>query len=140
MTGGGDRGSAILAAALAMSVLVAAAAIGAGAQLIVGRVAAANAADAAALAAAPVTFRPFGAGGSPRDEAVRFARLNGAEVVRCVCPSDEAVRPRQVEVVVARQIDVLWFGRRTVIASSRAEFDPGALGAAYDVVSDIARS
>ena len=92
-----------------------------------GRLQAAAAADAAALAAAPVTFRPFGAAGSPAEEARRFAGANGARLVAGRCPIDRSWQPRVVEVVVERRVELLGIGSITVRASSRAEFSPAAL-------------
>ena len=91
------------------------------------RLQAAAAADAAALAAAPVTFRPFGATGSPAAEARRLARANGAVLRKCSCPVDRTWRSRVVEVVVERRVALLGLGTITVRASSRAEFAPVAL-------------
>jgi hypothetical protein len=88
---------------------------------------AASAADAAALASAPVTFRPFGATGSPRDEAARFARANGARLVRCVCPIDRSWAARTVSITVSRDITLPVIGELSVTAASRAVFDPSAL-------------
>jgi hypothetical protein len=99
-------------------------AIGAG---VAGYVHAAGAADAAALAAAPVTFRPFGATGSPGQEAARFASLNGTRLVRCRCRVDRSWEKRTVTVVVERFIDLPGLGRFTVRATSRATFEPKAL-------------
>lgn len=89
-----------------------------------GRAVAAMAADAAALAAAPVTFAGFGAGGSPAEEADRFAAANGAALVTCDCPIDRTWRSRTVRVVVTVPVQLIMFGVRDVPASSRAEFDP----------------
>jgi secretion/DNA translocation related TadE-like protein len=94
-----------------------------------GRATAATAADAAALAAAPVTFAEFGAGGSPTEEAARFAAANGAILVTCECAIDRTWRTRSVHVVVTVAVELIMFGRRDVPASSRAEFDPTALPA-----------
>ncbi len=91
------------------------------------RLQAAAAADAAALAAAPVTFRPFGAVGGPVAEARRLASANGAVLTGCTCPIDRTWRPRVVEVVVERRVSLLGLGAITVRASSRAEFSPAAL-------------
>ena len=85
------------------------------------------AADAAALAAAPVTFRPFGARASPAEEAARFAEANGARLVRCVCPPDSSWGPRVVMVEVARVVPFPPLGSLTVTAIGRAEFIPAAL-------------
>lgn len=86
-----------------------------------------TAADAAALAAAPVTFLPFGAEGSPADEAARFARLNGARLVWCRCPPDRSFESRTVEVRVAKTVDLPVLGDTTVEATGRAEFVPALL-------------
>ncbi|MEZ5176303.1 MAG: hypothetical protein R2823_08880 [Acidimicrobiia bacterium] len=88
---------------------------------------AATAADAAALASAPVTFRPFGARGSPRQEASRFARINGTRLVSCSCPVNRAWIERTVSVTVARTITLPLVGEITVTATSRAVFDPTRL-------------
>jgi hypothetical protein len=88
---------------------------------------AASAADAAALASAPVTFRPFGARGSPTEEAARFARANGARLVRCVCPIDRSWAARTVSITVSRGISLPVIGELNVTAASRAVFDPSAL-------------
>jgi hypothetical protein len=92
-----------------------------------GRLQAAAAADAAALAAAPVTFRPFGATGSPTAEARRVAAANGSVLVSCRCPIDRDWLPRTVEVVVERRVALLGVGSIITRAVSRAEFDPRAL-------------
>jgi hypothetical protein len=89
--------------------------------------AAASAADAAALASAPVTFRPFGALGSPRNEAARFARANGARLVRCDCPVDRSWATRTVSVTVSRRISLPVVGVVVINATSRAIFEPSAL-------------
>lgn len=84
----------------------------------------AAAADAAALAAAPVTFRPFGAAGSPAEEAARFARANGARLVSCSCPVDATWETREVEVLVEADARLYVLGDVTIRATSRAEFVP----------------
>lgn len=86
-----------------------------------------TAADAAALAAAPVTFLPFGAKGSPTDEAARFARLNGAHLVWCRCPLDQSFDSRTVEVRVTKSVDLPVLGMTEIEATGRAEFVPAAL-------------
>jgi hypothetical protein len=88
---------------------------------------AATAADAAALAAAPVTFRSFGSGTHPRGEAARYAGANGAALISCVCPVDRSWRKRVVEVVVETRLRLSLFGHRTVRAIGRAEFVPTML-------------
>ncbi len=85
------------------------------------------AADAAALAAAPLTFAGFGGSGGPAAEAARFAAENHAVLVSCECPLDPTWRPRTVRVVVVATADLFLFGTRSVPASSRAEFVPTEL-------------
>ena len=102
-------------------------ALSAGAQILLGRAQAATAADAAALAAAPVTFRPFGAEGSAFQEAVRLAAANGARLTACLCNADPSWDRREVAVTVAVDVDLILFGSRTVTATSRAEFVPALL-------------
>lgn len=120
-----ERGSAVMAL-LGVALLVA---LLAALLVDVGRVLAARsqvaaAADAAALAAAPVTFRPFGASGTPAQEAARFAAANGARLVRCQCPVDTTWNDREVEVVVEATAALSLLGAVTLQASSRAEFIP----------------
>lgn len=85
------------------------------------------AADAAALAAAPVTFLPFGSAGSPSTEAARLAIANGARLTRCLCPIDRSWGDRVVEVEVTREINLPVFGRRRITAVAAAEFVPTKL-------------
>jgi len=82
------------------------------------------AADAAALAAAPVTFRPFGSSGNPAAEAARFAAENGARLVRCMCPMDRSWTARIVEVEVGVEISLFGLGQQEVRAVAAAEFVP----------------
>jgi hypothetical protein len=99
-----------------------------GVGLVGGGLAAhAQASNAAALAAAPVTFRPFGAADGPASEAARFATMNGARLVRCTCPIDESWNARTVEVVVVRVIALPVIGSVRIPAMSRATFEPAAL-------------
>lgn len=124
----GDRGSAaVLLLAVVGLVLVLALGVADAGIAFSARLQAAAAADAAALAAAPVTFRPFGAAGSPAAEARRLAGANGAVLTKCLCPVDRSWRPRVVEVVVERRVQLFGLGTITVRASSRAEFAPAAL-------------
>lgn len=85
------------------------------------------AADAAALAAAPVTFLPFGAEGTPAEEAARFAAINGTRLVWCVCPPNPTWEPRTVEVEVEKQVPIWPFGTFAVRGRGRAEFVPELL-------------
>lgn len=121
----GDHGSAavLLLAAAALVLLLVLGVADAGIAFS-ARLQAAAAADAAALAAAPVTFRPFGATGSPAAEARRLAGANGAVLTKCSCPVDRSWRSRVVEVVVERRVGLFGLGTITVRASSRAEFAP----------------
>ena len=86
-----------------------------------------TAADAAALAAAPVTFRPFGALGTPTREAALFAEANGSRLVWCRCPVDRSWDTREVEVAVVRTVNLVMLGRRRVTARSKASFSPTLL-------------
>lgn len=112
---------------VAMALVVLTVAVGAGGQYVAAYLEAAAAADAAALAAAPVTFRPFGAQGTATEEAARFAAENGARLVVCRCRADETWAPRTVEVEVEQTVRLVVFGTRTVRATSRAEFTPARL-------------
>ena len=123
-----ERGSAaVLLLAVAGLVLLLALGVANAGIAFSARLQAAAAADAVALAAAPVTFRPFGATGSPTAEARRLATANGVLLTRCSCPIDRSWRARVVHVVVERHVDLLGIGGITVRASSRAEFVPAAL-------------
>ena len=88
---------------------------------------AATAADAAALAAAPVTFDSFGTIRTPRLEAQAFAEANGASLVSCRCPVDRSWNARTVEVIVERSVRLVLFGSRNVRAIGRAEFVPAEI-------------
>jgi secretion/DNA translocation related TadE-like protein len=96
-------------------------------QHLAGRARAQAAADASALAAAPVTFRPFGAEGSPRQEAALFAAANDATLTACRCPEDPSWEPRTVVVTVRVEYPVILFGRQYAEATARAEFVPTKL-------------
>ena len=122
-----EHGSMVLGFGVLILVLVLSLGIGAVGTGIAGYVHAAGAADAAALAAAPVTFRPFGARGSPRHEAARFASSNGTRLVQCVCRVDRSWSSRTVSVIVERSVDLPGLGTFKVRASSRATFEPEAL-------------
>ncbi len=122
-----EGGSIVLGISVLVLVLMLAIAVGAVGAGVVGYVQAAGAADAAALAAAPVTFREFGALGSPQQEAARFAVANGTRLIRCTCPVNRSWDTRTVTVVVARTIVILGLGRFEVRATSRATFEPAAL-------------
>jgi len=122
-----ESGSLAIGAALVGLVLVMMVAVGSVGGGIGAYTKAANAADAAALAAAPVTFRPFGASGSPAHEAALFARANGAALVSCGCPIDRSWDTRTVVVTVERTISIFGIATARVRATSRATFEPVAL-------------
>ena len=82
------------------------------------------AADAAALAAAPVTFAPFGAVGLPIAEATRFAAANGAELIECRCPIDQSWSQRDIIVTVGGSVDLVLLGHRNIQATAAARFRP----------------
>lgn len=123
-----ERGSAAVAmlgvAGVVVVLTVAIADVG---MYLTAHLQAAAAADAAALAAAPVTFLPFGGSGSPVAEAKHYAAVNGTRLVFCACPIDRSFETRIVTVVVARDVSIPAIGMLTVTATSRAEFSPVAL-------------
>jgi hypothetical protein len=127
---GTDRGasSLLVVAAAGLAVVLAALVIDVG-LLVAHRLRVAAAADAAALAAAPVTFRRFGAAADPRSEAAAIARQNDAVLVSCVCGINTSLATRSVRVVVAADIDLVFFGRQRVTAESAASYTPIRLGA-----------
>ncbi len=100
---------------------VAATSVGA---LIAAREEAYTAAEAGALAAAVATY-PAAGSGSPAALAAEYATRNGSRLVSCRCPVDLSMRPRTVAVMTVREVEVLVFGRISVRAAARAEFDPG---------------
>lgn len=124
----GERGSAAaLLLAVAGIVLVLTLGVADVGIAFGARLQAAAAADAAALAAAPVTFRSFGATGGPVDEARRLATANDATLSGCACRIDRSWRSRVVVVEVERSVALFGMGTITVSATSTAEFDPTKL-------------
>lgn len=123
-----ERGSAAVAllGPIAVALVLAVGLSGVGAWLR-AQAEADAAADAAALAAAPVTFLPFGARGTPAEEAARFAAMNGARLVWCVCPPNPMWDPRTVEVEVEREVEIWPLGTFVVKGRGRAEFVPSML-------------
>jgi len=120
----GERGSAtILILAVLAALLLAAATIGVLAQGQVAAVRAQTAADAAALAAAPATFR----GDGPTRLAREYATANGAELVECACPVDQTWQTRRVTVTVRVPISVWVLKSVHITRSATAEFSPVAL-------------
>lgn len=120
-----ERGSVTVAflGVAAAALAVAAGLAGAG-QVLAARGSALAAAEAAALAAAPVTFRPFGASGTPREEAARYARSNGAELLECLCPLQPGYEARTAAVKVRVRGSALGLVPITVEATAAAEFRP----------------
>ncbi len=87
----------------------------------------ATAAEAAALAAAPLTFNEFATGGDPVRAARQVATANGAGLVSCSCSYDHSWAPRTVVVRVSAEIDLRLLGSRNLFAVAAAEFRPVAL-------------
>ena len=94
---------------------------------LAGRAQAQAAADAAALAAAPVTFRAFGGGDDPAAAAASAAAGNGARLESCRCARDSGWRKRSVVVRVTVPVEMLLLGSDVATATSRATFDPTRL-------------
>jgi len=116
-----DAGAATIMALAIVSVLVlVAAGMAAGGRLLAAHVQATAAADAGALAAAPLTFLA----GDPHQEAVRYVSQNGANLVRCICRKDVSFRVRVITVEVSKPAELPLFGALTVRARAAAEFDP----------------
>jgi hypothetical protein len=113
---------AVVVVAMAMTVVVAD--IG---GYLAARLQAVAAADAAALAAAPITFAPFGAGEAPAVVAAEIAAANGARLVECRCPVDRTWAPRRVDVVAVHPVSLVLFGALEVRGRGAADFDPRAL-------------
>ena len=88
------------------------------------RLVAATAADAGALAAAPLTFAP--GFGDPAAEAARLVTENGARLVACDCAVDRTWTERTVTVVASASALTYLAGTVTLTVGSRAEFDPVA--------------
>ena len=116
-----DRGTAsvVIVAWVAILVVVAGGFAGVG-RLVAAQVQATAAADAAALAAAPLTFLE----GDPVAEAAKFASGNGTRLEACQCPSNLGWVSRVVTVEVANDVVVPLLGQLTVRARAAAEFDP----------------
>lgn len=123
-----ERGSVTVFAVgvlvLAFLLVVGLAGIG---QVLVARNKVVTAAEAGALAAAPVTFRPFGASGSATAEAAELVRANGAELVACSCDHNPGYDPRTATVTARLLVTVLGFRKITLEATAAAEFRPVAL-------------
>lgn len=122
--GRGEDGSvSVVVVVLVAGLMLVAAGLAATGRVVAAHVQVTTAADAAALAAAPLTFLA----GDPELEARRFARANGARLVACTCPVDTTVVSRTVTVQVAAHVRLPLLGVRTVRARAAAEFDPATL-------------
>lgn len=120
-----ERGAAgVVLLAVVGFALVLAVGIAAVGGVLAARARAQTAADAAALAAAPVTFRPFGAQGTAAAEARRFAGANGARLLSCDCPADPSWAARTVRVVVEIRVAFGPLPPVSVRAEGRAAFRP----------------
>lgn len=124
-----ERGAAgVITAALTAVGLVLALLVADVAMVVHARVRLATAADAAALAAAPVTFAQFGTSEDPVAAATALAVANGAELVECDCAVDRTWSRRKVVVVVGVSVGLLLLGDRRLTAAASAEFRPTSLG------------
>ncbi|MCP4304009.1 MAG: hypothetical protein GY788_03835 [bacterium] len=124
-----QRGSVgIIAAAGTLLVLVIGLLLTDVAHTYTARASLATAADAAALAAAPVTFSSFGTDGNPWRAAAEMAAANGAELIACECSIDRSWSTRRVAVTVAATVDLSLLGDRRMTAMAAAEFRPVDLG------------
>lgn len=106
-------------------IAVLAAALGGVARVVAAQHTAQMAADAAALAAAPVTFRQADHAESALVAAGLFAEANGGRLIGCFgCVADPSWKTRIVEVAVAVDVDLPALGPSSVSAVAAAEFDP----------------
>ena len=108
---------------LAVAVLVASLVVDV-AQVATARSKLTTAADAAALAAAPLTFARFGGEARPQRAAAAIAADNGARLESCRCDLDRSWGSRTVVVVVAAEVDLFLLPNRTLRAAAAAEFRP----------------
>ncbi|MBT8208624.1 MAG: hypothetical protein HKN07_10320 [Acidimicrobiia bacterium] len=86
------------------------------------------AADAAALAAAPVTFDPTPSADHPCAVASAYASANGATLATCDARPDLTWNARTVEVSVVVTAELFLVGSTGVTGRSAAEFRPVDLG------------
>ena len=116
----------VVAGILVLGLVLTATVVGV-AQIVIAGSRVMTAAEAGALAAAPVTFRPFGAAGSATSEAASLVEGNGAEMVSCSCPPDPRYGPRTAIVTARVTVAILGLRRFTLEATAGAEFRPTAL-------------
>lgn len=79
-----------------------------------------TAADAGALAAAPVTFF----GGSPNGVAARLVADNDAVLIDCDCPVNRTWSSRRVTATARVDFTVVGLGSASVTRQATAEFNP----------------
>ena len=115
--------SVFVVAALMVGFLLIVALVGIG-QFVIARERVVAAAEAGALAAAPVTFRSFGAAGTAAAEADRLVRANGAVLVRCDCSHSPQYEPRTATVTTRFTVAILGFQRVDLEYTAAAEFRP----------------
>ena len=118
----------LLTAAVAALAVLLALLVGDLTRVVLVRSQVTTAADAAALAAAPVTFSTFGTSGDPVREASAVATANGARLVECRCPIDRSWDARTATVTVVATASLRLLGSRELTATSSAQFRPVALG------------
>ena len=117
----------VITAALAVvAVLVSLLAVDLG-RVVAARAQLTTAADAAALAAAPLTFAGFGTGSDPVAAATATAQANGAQLVACRCGIDRSWASRRIVVTVGRTVRLALLGDREMKAAAAAEFRPISL-------------
>lgn len=122
----GERGSiGIVLVAVIGLLAVLAAALGGAARVVAAQHTAQVAADAAALAAAPVTFRQADPTETALMAAGRIAVANGGRLIDCSgCVADPSWKKRVVEVTVAVDLELPGLGPSSVSAVAAAEFVP----------------
>ena len=121
-----DRGAAgtlLLAVLLPVAVVGTALVLGLS-QLAIARAAAQAGADAAALAAGPITFHAYDGRGDPVAAARDAAEDNGLTLVRCECRKDATWAERTVVVGVETGVRVLGIYPVVVTAEAAARFTP----------------
>mgnify|MGYP001812257601 FL=1 len=121
-------GATLLIGSLLGVAVLLAGVVGDGAHVATARAKLTAAADAAALAAAPLTFAGFGPEPRPERAAAAIAAENGVRLEQCRCDIDRTWAPRTVVVVVAADVGLLLLPNRSLRATSAAEFRPVDLG------------
>ncbi len=117
----------LVAAALAATAMVVCLLVVDVARVAAARAQLTTAADAGALAAAPVTFSAFGTNGDPVAAAAEMALGNGAQLSACECDINRSWVPRRVVVTVTTLVHLALLPDRALTATAAAEFRPVAL-------------